>query len=110
MKLCDARKAMTTIAFKIVKHFSSRIGGWFRLACSICCMLGFAATNRAATTENAKCVLIVHSFGSAAPPFSTHSIAFETELSERLGKNVDLDEVSLDHARFSDPEMEEALV
>jgi PAS domain S-box-containing protein len=57
-----------------------------------------------------KKVLIVHSFGSAAPPFTTHSIAFETELTERIGERVDLDEVSLDHARYADPEMENALV
>ena len=57
-----------------------------------------------------KKVLIVHSFGSAAPPFTTHSIAFETELTEGIGERVDLDEVSLDHARYADPEMEEALV
>lgn len=57
-----------------------------------------------------KRVLIVHSFGSAAPPFTTHSIAFETELTERMGERLDLDEVSLDHARYADPEMQEALV
>jgi PAS domain S-box-containing protein len=57
-----------------------------------------------------KKVLIVHSFGSAAPPFTIHSIAFEIELTERIGERVDLDEVSLDHARYADPEMENALV
>jgi signal transduction histidine kinase len=31
-------------------------------------------------------------------------------LTERLGEKVDLDEVSLDHARFADADMEEALV
>src|SRR5436190_20049944 len=58
----------------------------------------------------AKRVLIVHSFGSAAPPFTTHSIAFETELTEKMGHQVDLDEVSLDMARYADEEMQEALV
>jgi len=57
-----------------------------------------------------KRVLIVHSFGSAAPPFTTHSIAFETELTEGMGERLDLDEVSLDHARYGDPDMLEALV
>ena len=33
-----------------------------------------------------KRVLVVHSFGSAAPPFTTHSIAFETELTEKMGE------------------------
>src|SRR5256886_5647413 len=54
--------------------------------------------------------LVVHSFGSVAPPFTTHSIAFETELIEKMGKRVDLDEVSLDMARYADPNLQEALV
>ena len=33
-----------------------------------------------------KRVLIVNSFGSASSPFTTHSIAFETELTEKLGQ------------------------
>lgn len=55
-------------------------------------------------------VLIIHSFGGAAPPFTTHSIAFETELTEKMGQQVDLDEVSLDMARYADRDMQEALV
>jgi signal transduction histidine kinase len=82
---------------------------WF-LVFRICFVLALAAAAPAATKDAAKRVLIVHSFGSAAPPFTTHSIAFETELTERLGKKVDLDEVSLDHARFADADAEEALV
>src|SRR5205807_600173 len=57
-----------------------------------------------------KRVLVVHSFGSVAPPFTTHSIAFETELVEKMGERVDLDEVSLDMARYVDPNLQEALV
>ena len=57
-----------------------------------------------------KRVLVVHSFGSVAPPFTTHSIAFETELVEKMGERVDLDEVSLDMARYSDSTLQEALV
>lgn len=57
-----------------------------------------------------KRVLIVHSFGSAAPPFTTHSIAFETELTERMDEPVDLDEVSLDMARYAAPDAQEAIV
>src|SRR5436190_10939516 len=57
-----------------------------------------------------KRVLIVHSFGEAAPPFTTHSTAFETELTEKMGEPVDLDEVSLDVARYASLDMEEALV
>jgi PAS domain S-box-containing protein len=57
-----------------------------------------------------KRVLIVHSFGTVAPPFTTHSIAFETELVDKMGERVDLDEVSLDMARYADPTLQEALV
>lgn len=57
-----------------------------------------------------KRVLIVHSFGNAAPPFTTASTAFETALVEEMGEPVDLDEVSLDVARYATLEMEEALV
>ena len=32
-----------------------------------------------------KRVLIVHSLGSASPPFATDSVAFEIELTEKLG-------------------------
>ncbi len=53
-----------------------------------------------------KRVLIVHSFGSTAPPFTTHSTAFETTLTKALGSRVDLDGVSLDMARYAQPDME----
>ena len=55
-------------------------------------------------------VLVVHSFGNAAPPFTTHSMAFETKLIDEMGDRVDLDEVSLDVARYATLDMEEALV
>jgi PAS domain S-box-containing protein len=57
-----------------------------------------------------KRVLVVHSFGNVAPPFTTHSTAFEAELVERMGEKVDLDEVSLDMARYADPHLQDALV
>ncbi|HTD86147.1 MAG TPA: PAS domain S-box protein [Candidatus Binatia bacterium] len=60
--------------------------------------------------DPAKRVLVVHSFVNAAPPFTTHSIAFETELTAKMGKSVDLDEVSLDVARYATLDMDEALV
>ena len=53
-------------------------------------------------------VLMVHSFGSSAPPFTTHSTAFESAIAKELGAAVDLDEVSLDMARYTQPDMEEA--
>jgi hypothetical protein len=71
-------------------------------------ILGLTAMSTAGATP--KKVLIVNSFGSGAPPFTTHSIAFETELTEQIGEPVDLDEVSLDHGRYATPDTEEALV
>lgn len=63
-----------------------------------------------ASATPAKRVLVVHSFGTVAPPFTIHSTAFETELVEKMGQRVDLDEVSLDMARYADPHLQEALV
>src|SRR5215469_3224330 len=76
------------------------------------CFLGFLLTlaSLGAAPAVPKRVLIVHSFGNAAPPFTIHSIAFETELTQRLGEKVDLDEVYLDHARYADTDVEEVLV
>ena len=57
-----------------------------------------------------KRVLVVHSFGGVTPPFTIHSTAFETELVAKMGQHVDLDEVSLDMARYADPHLQDALV
>jgi hypothetical protein len=70
------------------------------LALPLLLLTGYGAT------AEPKQVLIVHSFGNAAPPFTTCSTAFETELTERMGEPVDLDEVSLDVARYTTLEME----
>lgn len=59
--------------------------------------------------DEPKRVLIVHSFGSVAPPFTTGSTAFQAELVKQMGSRVDLDEVSLDMARHAQPEMQEAV-
>src|SRR5205085_3922023 len=75
---------------------------------AVCLLLltnGFCATG-----AESKRVLVVHSFGTVAPPFTTHSTAFEAELVKRLGNHVELDEVSLDMARYATPDMQEALV
>ena len=66
-------------------------------------------TANAAAAEP-KRVLLIHSFGSATPPFTVESTAFETELVEKMGERVDLDEVSLDMARYADRDMQEAIV
>src|SRR3954451_4534736 len=62
------------------------------------------------TAAEPKRVLIVNSFGSAAPPFTIHSTSFESELVAKMGENITLDEVSLDMARFDEREMQEAMV
>ena len=72
--------------------------------------VAFLLIASAARAAQPKHVLIVHSFGAAAPPFSVHSIAFESELVEHLGERVDLDEVSLDMARYAESNVQDALV
>jgi signal transduction histidine kinase len=87
-----------------------RFGCWgIYVLCAIVCPIVTAAAY-AADTEQTKRVLMVHSFGSSAPPFTTHSTAFETTLTQEMGKRVDLDQVSLDMARYAQPDMEEAFV
>jgi C4-dicarboxylate-specific signal transduction histidine kinase len=72
---------------------------------SLGCLL-LTLTAGSAIAAEAQRVLMVHSFGSTAPPFTTHSTAFETTLTKELGSRVDLDEVSLDMARYAEPDME----
>ena len=79
---------------------------YLRLLCACLAMLVPLCASAAPT----KRVLVVHSFGGVAPPFTIHSTAFETELVEKLGQRVDLDEVSLDMARYADPRLQGALV
>src|SRR6478672_11777142 len=76
----------------------------------ICALFLAGATTGAwaADGERPRRVLMVHSFGSSAPPFTTHSTAFEATLKRELGTSVDLDEVSLDMARYAQPDMEAA--
>ena len=84
----------------------SKRPGWLVSAIVCCCLVLLGNAASAAP----KRVLIVHSFGNAAPPFTTHSTAFETELTEKMGEPIDLDELSLDVARYASLDMEEALV
>src|SRR5688572_16677793 len=67
-----------------------------------------AAPAMAAEGQRQRRVLVVNSFGSGAPPFTMLSTAFESEIKRELGAAVDLDQVSLDMARYAQPDMEEA--
>ncbi len=81
----------------------------FRLSLSGLRLLFLLLTTLGAAAQP-KRVLIVHSFVNAAPPFTTHSMAFETTLTTEMGEPVDLDEITLDVARYATSDMEEALV
>ena len=72
---------------------TGRIRAWL-----VAMLLGLATL--VAAGANPRRVLTVHSFGSVSPPFTTHSIAFETKLTGKLGEPVDLDEILLDEARY----------
>jgi two-component system, LuxR family, sensor kinase FixL len=87
----------SSMARRFVTRVASAAGvGWLVLMLTV----------TAATAAEAQRVLVIHSFGSTAPPFTTHSRAFETALTQEMGKRVDLDEVSLDMARYAQPDME----
>ena len=81
----------------------------FFLAVAVASAIPFLCMGNASAAEP-KRVLLVHSFSSAAPPFTVESMAFETELVDKMGERVDLDEVSLDMARYADRDMQEAIV
>src|SRR3954468_958013 len=96
-------------------HAGRRVKSASELAAGSYCLTLLLACALAATTARAdlgrqgpepKRGLIVQSFGGGTPPFTVHSRAFETELVEKLGQPVDLDEVSLDMARFAEPAMQ----
>jgi signal transduction histidine kinase len=94
LQLCDIRKTPRAPFFLVV-------------AAAAAIPLLFTTNGSAAEPKR---VLLVHSFGSAAPPFTVESMAFETELVQKMGERVDLDEVSLDMARYADRDMQEAIV
>ena len=96
-------------ATRLPHRRGDRVARGHRMACSLLAIF-FVLTAVGAAGSEPKRVLVVHSFGSVAPPFTTHSVAFETELVEKMGERVDLDEVSLDMARYADPNLQEALV
>ena len=70
-------------------------------------VIPFLLAATASATEP-KRVLLVHSFGRAAP-IPALSLSFESELTAKMDGPVDLDEVSVDMARYADHEMQEAI-
>jgi PAS domain S-box-containing protein len=71
-------------------------------------LTGVTTAGWGADEERPRRVLMVHSFGGSTPPFTTHSTAFESAIKRELGAEVDLDEVSLENARYAEPDLEEA--
>jgi PAS domain S-box-containing protein len=67
----------------------------------------FSGTAQAAESKR---VLLIHSFGNATPQARAVSIAFETRLAEKMGGQVDLDQLSLDMGRYPDRDSQEAIV
>jgi signal transduction histidine kinase len=65
-----------------------------------------AITTTSAAAAEAKRVLIVNSTGTNAPPFSTHSTAFQTTLTREMREGVDIAEISLDTVRDAHADME----
>ena len=76
-------------------------------ATAVAFALVVTATARAAKPNR---VLLIYSFGNAAGPTRAISVAFEAELAAKMGEPIDLDQVSLDMARYTDADMQEAVV
>jgi hypothetical protein len=94
LRLCDLWKGRRAQFFLVVATVAAA---------------AFFGTRNASAAEP-KRVLLVQSFGSAATPFAARLLAFETELIAKMGDGLDLDEVSLDMARYADCDMQEATV
>src|SRR5947207_955389 len=82
--------------------------GQFLFVVAIASVIGLLSTSKT-TAAQPKRVLVVNSLGSGAPTFSVHATGFESALVEKMGEQVDLDEISLDMARYADPDMQKAI-
>jgi len=92
----------------VASAYRASSGGTWPLL--LCLFLLAAATTGAWGAEAARPrrVLMVQSFGGSAPPFTVHSTAFELEIKRELGAAVELEQVSLENARYAQPDLEEA--
>src|SRR5436190_2579061 len=86
---CSPAIAWDRVRLSVVsdRSFSNGFQGRCRWKRFVFLALVLAGLN--ATAAPAKRVLVVHSFVNAAPPFTTHSVAFETELTRIRGRTVD---------------------
>ena len=108
---CDGGSVKAAVCLAGYSYVTSgKCGARNSLSLSRHCGNGAILAVKNAAADEPKRVLLVHSFGSAAPPFTVESTAFETELVGKMGDRVDLDEVSLDMARYPDRDMQEAIV
>jgi len=55
-------------------------------------------------------VLLVQSYGISVTPFRIGATAFESTLTEAMGKKVDIDDVSLEMARYQQPDLHEVFL
>ena len=82
--------------------------GWARRAWIAVALLAFAAGN--ATAAEPKRVLLLHSFGGNFQAEDTFAGYLRTDLAEKSPYPLDRYEVSLEIARFTDGERDEAFV
>ncbi len=63
-----------------------------------------------AAAAEPKRVLVVQSFGSGVTPFALGSSSFKIALADAMGKKVDVDEVSMEMARFNQSKSQEVFL
>ena len=63
-----------------------------------------------AAAAEPKRVLVVQSFSSGVTPFALGSSSFETALTDAMGKKVDVEEVSMEMARFNQSKSQEVFL
>jgi len=74
--------------------------GLLLLGLTTCCAAG----------AGPKRVLLIQSFGNSVAPFRIGATTFETTLTDAMGKKVDIDEVTLEMARYQQPGLREVVL